>query len=436
MKRAVPLALLLLPLPLFAGDAPGVVSTTPVNGATPQPGASELKVVFDRPMRTNTYGFMKDAGGKAFPAVAGGVRWADEKTCVVPVRLTAGTEYVVGINTRGSTRFQARDGTPAKPFVLRFRARGQAATPEKKRAAVETLRKAIDERYSHRDRLARDWKQLFAKHEGGLVDAKSPRAFADAAAKLLAIAEDPHISLQVSGDYVGTYQRKVVPNFSLAGIKAAVPNLRQRSRCVFTGTLDAQTGYVLIGSWARERAQDLQVLGAVMRELAKLPRLVVDVRANGGGDETIAQRFAGQFVAEPVVYARHVVRDPSAKGGFTPPRDRVLQPVAPRYTGKVAVLIGPHVMSSAEGFVLMMKQIPGVVLVGASTYGSSGNPQPHDLGNGVTVLLPSWRALTPKGAEIEGQGISPDVVVGVAPGVYASDDPVIAAAMAVFDESK
>jgi hypothetical protein len=41
---------------------------------------------------------------------------------------------------------------------------------------------------------------------------------------------------------------------------------------------------------------------------------------------------------------------------------------------------------------LMTKQVPGCKLVGGKSYGSSGNPKPTDLGNEVTVFLPSWKA--------------------------------------------
>ena len=53
----------------------------------------------------------------------------------------------------------------------------------------------------------------------------------------------------------------------------------------------------------------------------------------------------------------------------------------------------------------MMKQAPDAVLVGAASQGSSGNPQPVELDNGVTAFLPCWKAMTPDGSELEGVGI-------------------------------
>ena len=68
-------------------------------------------------------------------------------------------------------------------------------------------------------------------------------------------------------------------------------------------------------------------------------------------------------------------------------------------------------MSSCEAFLLMMKQVRNCKLVGDKSYGSSGNSKAVDLGNGVTVWLPSWKALRPDGTCFEGKGVKPDVYV-------------------------
>ena len=86
----------------------------------------------------------------------------------------------------------------------------------------------------------------------------------------------------------------------------------------------------------------------------------------------------------------------------------------PLYQGKIAVLMGRANMSSCEAFLLMMKQVPNCKLVGDRSYGSSGNPKPIELGNGVTVWLPSWKALRPDGTCFESKGIKPDVFVRAA----------------------
>jgi C-terminal processing protease CtpA/Prc len=98
----------------------------------------------------------------------------------------------------------------------------------------------------------------------------------------------------------------------------------------------------------------------------------------------------------------------------------------------VAVLIGPATMSSCESFALMMRQAPRCKLVGASTRGSSGNPRPFDLGNGVVAWVPSWQDLDADGRLVEGQGVPPDVEVKAGRADFRAGDPVLRQALEVL----
>jgi Peptidase family S41 len=134
------------------------------------------------------------------------------------------------------------------------------------------------------------------------------------------------------------------------------------------------------------------------------------------------------FVDRPAVYAKALLRVPQAPGGFAPPVEHVVTPSAqrPRFRGPVAVLSGPACTSSCEAFLLMRRAPPRRLLFGERSYGSSGNPRPIDLCNGVVVTLPSWQALRADGTPLEGRGIEPDVEV---PFTGGASDPVLSAAL-------
>lgn len=150
-----------------------------------------------------------------------------------------------------------------------------------------------------------------------------------------------------------------------------------------------------------------------------------------GGSEPLAQQLAACFIDKPVVYAYQVYRDSSAPGGFTERSARELSPSAmgPKLRMPVAVLMGPENMSSCEGFLLMMRQAPRCKLVGGRSYGSSGNPKPHVLGNGVTIYVPSWKSMTAEGEEFEGKGLPPDIEVKTRPSDFEQGDPVLEAGL-------
>lgn len=304
-----------------------------------------------------------------------------------------------------------------------------ALSPEQNREAASRLRRVIDERYSHRDRVVKDWDARYAAAGPQFTSAKTADEFAQRAAAFLRAAEDLHLTLLVDGKTKPTFQRQVERNGDPKRLPKLLASLKQESNSVVTGRTREGLGYILIAQWPAPDSPLMTpvhaAIGAFIAE--KVPAVILDVRVNSGGNDLSALAVAERFAREPAEFCRTRARDPSAPGGWTPWRVRALKPASEgkRFGGKVAVLCGPVCMSSTETFLLMMRAV-GAKLVGAQTYGSSGNPKPYDLGNGVTLLVPSWEEADAKGQPIEGRGIEPDIRAepGAAPG-----DGVIAAAV-------
>ena len=192
----------------------------------------------------------------------------------------------------------------------------------------------------------------------------------------------------------------------------------------------------MIHAWQRGDDDAFEPAFEALDEFADAKALIIDVRTNSGGDELLARKFAGCFMDKPRIYAKNVNRAAHLPGGFTPELERLISPTKgrPKYRGKVAVLIGPANMSSCEAFLMMMKQVPDSKLVGTRSYGSSGNPKPTALPNGVTVYLPSWKSMQPNGSPIEGVGIAPDVRVRTLERSFLKTDPVLEAALKLLRE--
>jgi len=292
-------------------------------------------------------------------------------------------------------------------------------------AAVVELRRAIADEYSHVGLRPIPWDDLFRRHHDALVAAATPKDFAAAAAALLAEAKDMHIHVEFDGGApIYPFQPPGTLNFDLGVLKKSVPHLAG-DRCAIVGRTGDGIAYLTMDGLfapcaAAAKAAFLRV------DKPENRALIIDLRPNNGGDDRIAAWMAGCLVEKPVRYAKIVLR---AHGKLSSPSDRVLapNPECPHFAGRVAVLVGPRVVSSAEAFALMLRAA-GAPLFGETTGGASGNPQPHPLGNGVTIFLPSWRELLPDGSPLEGQGIRPDVEVRF--DAHAGDDAVVAAALA------
>jgi hypothetical protein len=435
------MVLVTLPAAGVLAAPPKVIETVPKNGdPTVDPNLKEMRFVFDQDMATGGYSIC--GGGPQYPKVTGRPQWINKRTLAVRVTLEADHEYRLSINCPpNATNCRSASGEPAATFPMSFKtaAGSRPAVPKVQNTvgstqAVQNLRKAIDEQYSYRDLRKLDWGALFTKYGPAMEGAAGSAAFAQAAAEMLGQAKDMHIWLEVGGKQIPSYKRDVARNYNHSVLEKAVPGFRKLSEGVYSGRFEDGIGYILIDSWSSDRTEALEQAYAVIWECSDAPGLIVDVRPNGGGAEPLAQQFAGCFVDKPVVYAKHVYRSAKAASGFDEPHDRILEPnkYRPKYRGKVVVLMGQTNMSSCESFLLMMKQVPGCKLIGSTSYGSSGNPKPTDLGNGVTVYLPSWKDLRPDGTCLEGQGITPDIPITVTLPALESTDPVLQAALTLL----
>lgn len=301
-------------------------------------------------------------------------------------------------------------------------------TPDVNRTATAQLKRAVDLNYSYRDLRKVNWDRLFAVASPGLEQARTPAEYAEAAGRLLAEARDVHIWLTAGDATFGSHRRQAPLNANLATLPRLVPGWTAHNDTVSTGTFPDGIRYVLITAWDAARAKDLEPAFEAIGGADPARGIILDVRPNSGGSEPLARQVAGCFVEKPVVYSRNTTR---TEGKVFGPYDRTLEPNAarPAYRGRVVVLMGPKNMSSCESFLMMMKQAPGCRLVGERSYGSSGNPKPHALDNGVTVFLPSWEDLTPDGKILEGVGVEPDVKVRSSAEDFTKGDPVLEAAL-------
>jgi len=404
MLRVV-LAVLCLSFAAVAQAPPKAVSMTPRNGGTIDATATELVVSFDQDMFRGGYSIC--GGGPAFPKIDGRPTWPRDRKLVIPVTLKPDHEYELSLNCSSARKIASKAGVKLPPTRWTFTTLPATLRPwpeqqARNAKALDRLMALLRDSYSYRGRVVKDWSALRDEHARRLRNARTDRAFAVAVNELLRAAQDQHVSVQYRDKVYTPYQPLVEPLFRLFAVRRLFA-LEPISARVYRGETDDGIGYLLITGWQQDVDPE-RLLGAIA-EMMGLKALVIDVRSNVGGDERIAKRVASWFVKGEKVYAKHQVVGSDAVV------ERAVVGNEERFGRPVVVLAGPRVMSSCESFVLMMKQAEGVEVVGQATRGSSGNPVAHDLGNRVTVKLPSWRALRPDGTCFEGEGVAPDVHV-------------------------
>src|SRR5690606_6991133 len=113
-----------------------------------------------------------------------------------------------------------------------------------------------------------------------------------------------------------THSRRGTYNANDQAIARAFPALRGHNPLVGSAR-DGDIGYLAVKSWDNEHNM-MDAIDGAMESLKDCRVLIVDVRANGGGDETQARRLAGWFLEEDALYAKHRFRDPDSDTGWTP----------------------------------------------------------------------------------------------------------------------
>ncbi|MCH6160260.1 S41 family peptidase [Streptomyces marispadix] len=175
------------------------------------------------------------------------------------------------------------------------------------------------------------------------------------------------------------------------------------------------TGYTEDGSYAADRAELRRSLDAVLtsERIARLKGLIVDLRINGGGSDSLGLELAARLTGRPhFAYAKAARNDPYDPGRFTRPQPAYVRPAPgrPRYTGPVAVLTGGSTLSAGETFTQALLERSGrTVRIGQRTQGVFSDTLERRLPNGWSFLLPNEEFRTREGRTFDGTGIPPHI---------------------------
>lgn len=407
--------------------APKIISTIPAFGdCKVDSGLTEIIIRFDQDMANG----MSLVNTQNLPEKSGQPKWVDQKTLSIPVKLSPNKLYSLAFNNFRFQNFRNTSGIPLNPEDLLFQTKPVSDEPlsvsneSLNKKAYNEFKEVFPKQYSYASLKGIDWKTTLEKNRAELENAKTNTEFALKLVKMLRTTEDPHLWVKVEGQQFATGKMKLVEiNYGSKQLFSLLQDKKVSNGFVsIAGVIDS-VGYISMRDWDTDfnklalklwgNAKNPEIKAEdVLKELFRYPNLIIDVRENSGGNESYAKQFASYFVKDSIPYEK--VRSFNEKTGlFDSEYIKKMYPNETKlnYSGNIYVLSGPSVMSSNESFILMMKQVPNAKAVGMKTYGSSGNPVPRELSNGVTVYLPSWQAYTLDGKLIEGNGVNPDIEI-------------------------
>ena len=285
-------------------------------------------------------------------------------------------------------------------------------TPE---SNFEYLWQEYDRLYAAFELKGVDWDSVYAIYRPQVTSQTTDEDLFLILSNMLATLRDGHVNLYTPlGNYSYTGWWDQYPrNYDSELLRIQYGIVKRTNNPIQYRLLDEQIGYVHIssfrdfsgGNWGR----DIEI---ALREMGNIQGLIVDVRNNGGGNDRNAKDIAGRFTNERRLY-RHVQwRSGPNRTDFTPFLAVHFEPKGNiTFTRPIVLLTSRRVFSAAESFVLMMRTLPHVTVVGDTTGGGSGNPVRRELPNGWTYRVPRWLEFTPNFESFEGVGLAPDVRV-------------------------
>ncbi|MGB7345543.1 MAG: S41 family peptidase [Pirellulaceae bacterium] len=274
-----------------------------------------------------------------------------------------------------------------------------------------------------------DWNKLRDQFRPQAANVNDNRELAEVINQMLIHLQDLHIHVQVDGVKLPGFRRERPLNANVQAVERLIGKVTQVGPELRWAIADGNIGYIRIEGLSNP---DLYTsFKNVLHKMNETNGLIMDLRFNGGGSETIAQDIASHFLDRERVYAisryrsgpKHTDLTENQARSFSPHKSLV-------YDKRVVVLQGQRTMSSAEAMTLMMKQCPSVITMGDRTAGSSGNPAQVPCGAGITVNLPRWIPMDADGKSFDTVGIQPDKEVPAEPRDFtAQSDPVLQAAI-------
>lgn len=274
----------------------------------------------------------------------------------------------------------------------------------------DALWSIIDERYCFfeqaRQQHGLDWDDVYHKYKPQVQAAESNAELFDIYGNMLRELKDGHVNL--TSDYGTTYywdwSLNHPLNFSDSLQRNYLGNDFRLTNGIKYTTLPSNIGYIYVGSFEGSISSDNVSL--MLLRLAESKGIIIDIRNNGGGMLTSAEELAAHFVSGKTHcgYIQH--KTGKGHNDFSSPEKLYIEPKGVIWKKPVVVLTNRAVYSSANHFVMLVKPLPQVVVIGDKTGGGSGLPLNSTLPNGWTVRFSACPILDIEGKHTE-FGITP-----------------------------
>jgi len=160
-------------------------------------------------------------------------------------------------------------------------------------------------------------------------------------------------------------------------------------------------GYIKFDQWKLPADKHFN---AELAKLSDTPGLIIDLRANGGGQTDVLLNIASNFFAAPTYTGGFRRRDGTL--------DRYTTHVPARlYPQPVVILIDERSASASETFTIFMQESQRAYVIGRQSNGALLNTRIQKIKGGGTLRVSIRAYVSPQGRIPEGTGVVPDQTI-------------------------
>jgi C-terminal processing protease CtpA/Prc len=245
---------------------------------------------------------------------------------------------------------------------------------------------------------------------GDYATITSARKFAERLqSDLRAVSKDQHLEVFYSHDPIpvqDTNQPEKIDPGRQARIryKGGLVNYWFKNADILLGNI----GYLRFDGFFPLKDGGRDTADAAMAFLQRTSSLIIDLRANRGGDPAVGAVLMSNLFDKPVHLGDFLSRlDRSKTENSILPRT-----VRAGYAGDVYILVSADTISAAEGPAYDLQSVRRAVIIGERTAGAAHPAFDFRVGQHFTLTIPTTRYVNAvTGTDWEGTGVIPDIAV-------------------------
>ena len=302
----------------------------------------------------------------------------------------------------------------------------ESANPRDPVLNFEYAWKAMDRTYGQFGVKHADWDALYRVYRPQVTPATTDEELWNILLTMLQHLNDSHVCLADGARRIcgGLTEAREPDDFSVKLVKTKY--LQGKSTDALDGSFTSGwladgIGYLHIGDFKDGIEPITQAIDAFMSAFATARAIVVDVRGNPGGAGQAAELVANRFTDRKRHYMRVRTRYGPRHDDLTPVDYRHIEPGgAVQFTGPTVLLAHRLSASAADGFVLAMRVLPHVTVVGDPTEGAFAAQFPDRMPNGWVLWVAFKTATDHNGVCYDGLGVPPDLRIWNTPADIAA----------------